>query len=302
MSSKKPLLDIDHLKKSYGEKIVLNDISLQIEEGEVVGLLGENGAGKTTLMNCIAGAVSCFEGQILYQGRDMRKYSQMRREFGILIHARFLDYLTAEENLKVLGMYSGIEKNKLNMEIAGILKIVGLYEKKDEHTNAFSFGQLQRLGVAQAILGKKRCLILDEPFVGLDSAGKEALEQIILKSAKEKKCSILLSSHDMDEVERVCDSIAIIKKGYVVFRDKFYKQKKLMVQVTLDGNKLNEYIQHEKLEGMIKVEGNNVISINNTDIHGKVLNILGKDGMIRNIECVSDSVGQLFNNVVQGKM
>jgi len=302
MSSKKPLLDIDHLKKSYGEKIVLNDISLQIEEGEVVGLLGENGAGKTTLMNCIAGDVSCFEGQILYQGRDLRKYSQMRREFGILIHARFLDYLTAEENLKVLGMYSGIEKNKLNMEIAGILKIVGLYEKKDEHTNAFSFGQLQRLGVAQAILGKKRCLILDEPFVGLDSAGKEALEQIILKSAKEKKCSILLSSHDMDEVERVCDSIAIIKNGYVVFRDKFYKQKKLMVQVTLDGNKLNEYIQHEKLEGMIKVEGNNVISINNTDIHGKVLNILGKDGMIRNIECVSDSVGQLFNNVVQGKM
>jgi len=75
-----------------------------------------------------------------------------------------------------------------------------------------------------------------------------------------------------------------------------------MVQVTLDGNKLNEYIRHEKLEGMIKVEENNVISINNTDIQGEVLNILGKDGMIRNIECVSDSVGQLFDNVVQGKM
>lgn len=302
MNSKKSSLNISHLKKSYVDKKILNDINLQIEEGEIVGLLGENGAGKTTLMNCITGIVPYLEGKILYYGKNLREHPHELRQFGILIHARFLDYLTAEENLKILGMYSGIGSGRLNREVASVLKIVGLYEKKDEYTTGFSFGQLQRLGVAQAILGEKKFLILDEPFVGLDSSGKEILEQIILKLSREKGCSVLLSSHDMDEIENVCDSIAIMKNGYVAYRDGFQKQDKIVVQVTIKGNELKEYIGRVKIDNKVEVTEEDKISINNDGKLGEVLNVLGRDGLIKSVDRVSVSVAQLYNNVIQEKI
>lgn len=210
-------LNILHLKKDYQNKKVLKDVNLKISGGEIVGLLGENGAGKTTLMNCISGNIPYHDGQILFCNKDLRQHPDMLCRFGFLVRIHFLDYLTAEENLYVLGSYLGIDKKELKEEIFQALKYVKLYDKKDEYTTGFSFGQMQRLGVAQAMMGKKHFLVLDEPFVGLDSQGKEMLEKLILRKAKEENVGILLSSHDMDEIEKVCTRLAVIHDGNIAY-------------------------------------------------------------------------------------
>lgn len=213
----KKQLNILHLRKDYQDKKVLKDVNLNISGGEIVGLLGENGAGKTTFMNCISGNIPYHDGEILFCNKDLRKQPDMLSRFGFLVRINFLDYLTAEENLYVLGSYLGIDKKELKQEIVQALKYVKLYDKKDEYTTGFSFGQMQRLGVAQAIIGKKDFLILDEPFVGLDSQGKEMLEKLILKKAKEENVGILLSSHDMDEIEKVCTRLAVMHDGRIAY-------------------------------------------------------------------------------------
>lgn len=210
-------LQILHLKKDYPKKQVLKDVTLNINGGEIVGLLGENGAGKTTLMNCISGNIPYHQGEILYGNQNLRHHSEVLCKFGFLVRINFLDYLTAEENLYVLGSYLGIDRRELKQEISSALKYVKLYDKREEYTTGFSFGQMQRLGVAQAILGEKRFLILDEPFVGLDSQGKEMLEKLLVQKAKEEKVGILLSSHDMDEVEKVCTRLAIMHDGRIAY-------------------------------------------------------------------------------------
>jgi ABC-2 type transport system ATP-binding protein len=213
------LLNISHLGKSYGEKMILRDINLSVEKGEIVGLLGVNGAGKTTLMSCIAGTVPFSKGDIRFYGKDLTKNLHELNRMGFLIKASFLEYLTAEENLRVLGAYAGLSKRALDKLVPTALRRVQLYEKRNEDTTGFSFGQQQRLGVAQAILGEKELLVLDEPFVGLDSEGKEMLEQLLLHKSQNEGTAVILSSHDMEEIKKVCDRIVILKDGIVVFDD-----------------------------------------------------------------------------------
>lgn len=299
MEAKKLLLNISHLKKSYGEKTVLRDINLTIGKGEVVGLLGVNGAGKTTLMSCIAGTVPFSEGNIQFCNHDLIKESHELNKIGFLIKANFLEYLTAEENLKVLGAYAGISEKELDILIPQILKIVQLYEKRKEYTTGFSFGQQQRLGVAQAILGEKKLLVLDEPFVGLDSEGKEMLENLILEKAKNDGTAVLLSSHDMEEIEKVCDRVVIMKDGNIVFDDVFKINQTAHVELKLKGKELREYLEVFSLREKITVLPNESIEIKDMDVLGEVLNQLGKDNVIYKVYTDKTSIRELFDSVTR---
>lgn len=268
MERRELLLNISHLKKSYGEKTVLRDINLTIEKGEVVGLLGVNGAGKTTLMSCIAGTVPFSEGNIQFCGSDLTKNFYELNKIGFLIKANFLEYLTAEENLRVLGAYAGISEKELDILVPKTLRIVQLYEKRKEYTTGFSFGQQQRLGVAQAILGKKKLLVLDEPFVGLDSEGKEMLENLILEKSKKDGTAVLLSSHDMEEIEKVCDRVVIMKDGTVVFNDAFEINQIAHIQLKVKGEELKEYLDLFPLREKIMVLTNGTIEVKDMEVLG----------------------------------
>ena len=208
------LLNIVNLEKSYGEKKVLSGVSFQINPGEIVGLIGRNGAGKTTILKSIAGLKSYSGGNIFYKGNNIAQNSEIIREFGILIECAFLDYISAYDNLKILGWANnGSLDADLLQRIDEVLRLVDLYEVRKKKTKEYSFGMKQRLGLAQAILTAKGFLMLDEPFIGLDPVGKEIVKNAIIKKAREENQGILFSSHDLPDVADICDRVIMLDEG-----------------------------------------------------------------------------------------
>lgn len=208
--SKEPLLQVKIVTKRYGEKIALNNFSMDICSGEIVALIGENGAGKTTLLNTICRYIMPSTGQIFYKGKNILSDPVIIKEFGILIEPQFLDYISAEENLKLLSKLAG---QKYTIRIKELLEKTELYDSRKKKVKEFSFGMKQRLGLCQCLLTKVGFLILDEPFVGLDPVGKEIFKRTILDMAHEQNIPVLFSSHDLDDVDEICDRVVMISTG-----------------------------------------------------------------------------------------
>lgn len=208
-------LIIKNFRKAYDEKTVLRDVNLSINSGQITGLLGANGAGKTTLLKAVAGIHDYDEGEILFGGLNFKEHKYLSKDFGVLIESKFLNHLTGYENLKTLLMIDGVvNKREMDEKIEYGLELVGLMASKDVKVKNYSYGMRQRLDLAQAILTARTFLILDEPFLGLDPVGKG-----IVKNAIEKKASdgipIILSSHDLADVNEMCHKIIVIKNQTV---------------------------------------------------------------------------------------
>ena len=204
------LLQVQNVTKQYGEKVALKDFSLDICPGEIVALIGENGAGKTTLLNIICGYCKPSAGQVQYKGKNIVANPLITREFGVLIEPQFLDYISAEENLRLL---SQLTNQKQDIRIKELLEKTELYSSRKKKVKEFSFGMKQRLGLCQCLLTEVGFLILDEPFVGLDPIGKELFKQTILDMAHKQNVPVLFSSHDLDDVDEICDRVVMISKG-----------------------------------------------------------------------------------------
>ena len=208
--SKECLLQVQNVTKRYGDKIALNDFSMDICPGEIVALIGENGAGKTTLLNIICGYIRPSAGQVQYKGENIIEKPLTIREFGILIEPQFLDYISAEENLRLL---SQLVNRKQDTRIKELLEKTELYSNRKKKVKEFSFGMKQRLGLCQCLLTEVSSLILDEPFVGLDPIGKEIFKQTIMDIAHKQNVPVLFSSHDLDDVDEICDRLVMISNG-----------------------------------------------------------------------------------------
>lgn len=207
---KECLLQVQNVTKRYGDKIALNDFSMDICPGEIVALIGENGAGKTTLLNIICGYIKPSAGQVQYKGENIIEKPLAIREFGILIEPQFLDYISAEENLRLL---SQLVNRKQDTRIEELLEKTELYSSRKKKVKEFSFGMKQRLGLCQCLLAEVGFLILDEPFVGLDPIGKEIFKQTIMDIAHKQNVPVLFSSHDLDDIDEICDRLVMISKG-----------------------------------------------------------------------------------------
>lgn len=208
--SKECLLQVQNVTKRYGDKIALNDFSMDICPGEIVALIGENGAGKTTLLNTICGYIRPSAGQVQYKGENIIEKPLTIREFGILIEPQFLDYISAEENLRLL---SQLVNRKQDTRIKELLEKTELYSNRKKKVKEFSFGMKQRLGLCLCLLTEVSFLILDEPFVGLDPIGKEIFKQTIMDIAHKQNVPVLFSSHDLDDVDEICDRLVMISNG-----------------------------------------------------------------------------------------
>ena len=208
--SKECLLQVQNVTKRYGDKIALNDFSMDICPGEIVALIGENGAGKTTLLNIICGYIRPSAGQVQYKGENIIEKPLTIREFGILIEPQFLDYISAEENLRLL---SQLVNRKQDTRIKELLEKTELYSNRKKKVKEFSFGMKQRLGLCQCLLTEVSFLILDEPFVGLDPIGKEIFKQTIMDIAHKQNVPVLFSSNDLDDVDEICDRLVMISNG-----------------------------------------------------------------------------------------
>lgn len=282
------MLEVKSLCKKYNNKIAIDGVSFSVNAGEIVALIGANGAGKTTIMNSIAGIIHSTSGDIYYKERDLLKNPNLLSEFGILINATFIDYLNVEENLKLLMQASNLSRLDTK-SIETVLTMVGLENVRKKKVKSFSFGMKQRLGLAQALLSDIKFLMLDEPFVGLDPLGKEIFKNTIVEMAHTEKKGVLFSSHDLKDVEDICDRIVMIKDGKVVFDDVFSKKKRILLT-------LNEHISGvETLKKMNVKIVNNIIIIDDVRLLGPIVNEVSKYREIIDIKIQENDLIDLFN-------
>ncbi|MFJ7736312.1 ABC transporter ATP-binding protein [Lysinibacillus sp. NPDC097287] len=207
----KSILEIKNVSKSFKGQMVLKDISFSLQQGTIVGLLGANGAGKSTLMKIIAGLLKQQLGNVqLLQLNPFSEWHGLFNQVGILLEPAIPNYLTGQEFLKQMAILRG----EVSVNIAELLKQVGLERAGKKKVNHYSFGMKQRLGLAAALIGKPKFLMLDEPFVGLDPLGVGQLQNI-LKSMVSKGTTVLLSSHQLAELEPLVDRILFLSQGKI---------------------------------------------------------------------------------------
>jgi ABC-2 type transport system ATP-binding protein len=214
-------ISIQNLTKVYPipfrrERITaVRNLSLDVEPGQVYGLLGPNGSGKSTTMKIVLGLVSPSAGSTRIFGRDSRAV-ESREEVGFLPeNPYFYKFLTGEETLFFYGKICGLQGAKLRERTAELLALVGLEHARDRRLGGYSKGMLQRIGLAQALIQQPRLLVLDEPTAGVDPAGSREIRDLIL-DFKKRGITVLLCSHLLSQVQEICDRIGILHKGVLV--------------------------------------------------------------------------------------
>jgi ABC-2 type transport system ATP-binding protein len=202
------MISCQHIDKKYDNVRALHDVSITCGKGEIHGLVGANGAGKTTLFKILLGLVTADSGTVEISGNGAKKVG------GIIEKPALYHYLNAHENLRIFSKMQGAIVSKQAIEAS--LEQVGLPLDRTDPVRNFSMGMKQRLGIAVALLNKPSCLLLDEPFSGLDPLGIEALNQLIFDLARKNQMTLLISSHIIDVLSTVCTNLSIIHNGEIV--------------------------------------------------------------------------------------
>jgi ABC-2 type transport system ATP-binding protein len=211
-------LSVHNLKKVIGKKEIIKGISFELKEGEVFGFLGPNGAGKTTTIRMVVGLIKPTSGSIKIGGYNIEEnFEEAMKHLGCIVeNPELYPYLSGYDNLlHFANMLEGIGKER----ISEVTELVGLKERIHDRVKTYSLGMRQRLGIAQALLGRPKVLILDEPTNGLDPAGIREMREFIRFLAEEEGLSVLVSSHLLSEIQLLCDRVAIISRGTVIKTD-----------------------------------------------------------------------------------
>jgi ABC-2 type transport system ATP-binding protein len=203
------------LRKLFGDKVAVRNLSLDVPRGEVFGFLGPNGAGKSTSVKMLLGLVKPTSGKASILGKPCGDVPTRRKVGFLPEHFRFYDWLTGAELLRLHGRLYGMSPTELRTRVPALLDLVGLSAHSDKQVHDFSKGMLQRIGLAQALLNDPELIFLDEPTSGLDPVGRRLVRDII-KAQRERGATVLLNSHLLSEVEITCDRVAFIKQGEVL--------------------------------------------------------------------------------------
>lgn len=290
----KKVLEITNLQKSYKNKKVLDIDSLDIQEGSIYGLIGKNGAGKSTLMKLILGLVKKDEGTIKVFGQELtpKNQKEVNKNLGALIeNPSFYDHLTGYENLEIICQLKGIKKE----EISKTLDLVGLGNVGKKKAREYSLGMKQRLGIAMAFIGRPKLLILDEPINGLDPQGIEEMRNLFKDIVKNTSTSILISSHILDEIEKISSHIGILKDGKLTYNGSLDDYRRLhppfISLMTSDNKKALGLLDlsEERIQGKKIILGKK----SNQEI-GDMVNFLHGKVAIYRIEEEKESLEKLF--------
>lgn len=238
------VLTVSALTKKYGDNIAVDGIGFHIDEGDFVALLGPNGAGKTTTIKMLTGLTKANAGEVRYYGSDFFKNMKSAKSFiGMVPQQSNLDRdLTAYENLYLHTILHGVPKAARREKIEAALGFAGLTKFKDREVKTFSGGMQRRLVIVRALLHDPKILFLDEPTVGLDPQIRHELWELIIKINQQKKTSILMTTHYIEEAEKLCDRVMIINAGRIVAEDKPDKLKKDV------GNYVLEIFRDDRIE------------------------------------------------------
>jgi ABC-2 type transport system ATP-binding protein len=214
------MLEIRHLRKTFGALVAVDDVSFSVEPGQLVGLLGPNGAGKTTTVSIIAGLVRPERGDVLVGGKPMSGDTDpLKRQIGLVPQDLALyDELTARDNLRFFGALYNLSGAALESAMTSALTLVGLADRARERVKAFSGGMKRRLNLAAGLLHDPDVLLLDEPTVGVDPQSRNAIFDN-LEELKRRGKALLYTTHYMEEAERLADRVVVIDRGKVVADD-----------------------------------------------------------------------------------
>ena len=210
-------IEVEKLCKTINKSIVLEDINLDMSSGKVYGFQGINGSGKTMLMRALIGLIRPTSGKVCIDGKELGKDIDFPESIGFLLeNPAFLDMYSGEDNLKLLAKVDGnVDKKSVENEIRGLIDDVGLGQAGRKKYKKYSLGMKQRLGIAVAMLGDPRLLILDEPLNGLDVQGMQDLEERLLAMHEDRSIGILISSHVIGELVKLCNRYLVMDHGRI---------------------------------------------------------------------------------------
>lgn len=243
------ILEVKNISKKIKKRQILDNISLEIKQGEIFGFTGPNGAGKTTLIKIMLGLYKPDKGKVIINGFDLKKDFEkaIKNASAIIENPEMYDYLKGIDNLKICQRAYNIKDEK-NLE--KVIKEVGLEKRINQKVKTYSLGMKQRLGIAQALISNPKILILDEPTNGLDPKGIKELRELLKKLAKEKNIAVFISSHILSEIELISDKIAIIDKGKIMeIKEKNKIKNKEILKISLETNNKKNTIELLKKNG-----------------------------------------------------
>ena len=302
---KKVVLKTYNITKKYGEQLAVDNVNMTIKKGDIYGFIGQNGAGKTTLIRLITGLIHKSGGEIeLLGANEENELNKARTMVGSLIESpSFYTNMTARENLEVSRLVRNIPGKKC---IDEVLELVGLKDVEKKKVKNFSLGMRQRLGIANALMGNPKLLILDEPINGLDPMGIVEIRELLKKINKEKDMTILISSHILSELSELATTYGIISNGKLIEEitaKQLSKKCRQYIDLKVD-NTARAVILLERELGISDyevLEDSNIKVFSNLDNVGEVNSLLSRSGIIvESISVKGENLEEYFINKVGG--
>ena len=282
-------IEIKNLTKSYKNDKVLDNLSLQIKEGSLFGLLGPNGAGKTTLVSIMNYLQSADSAEITILGYDYKKHKREIKQISSYVPQTYAFYpnLTAYENLEFFGALYGLKNNDLKKRIRYCVEVTSLEKFLNKQAHTYSGGVKRRLNIAIGLLNDPKILYLDEPTVGIDPQSRKYILDVVKQINQEKNTTIIYTSHYMEEIEYLCDDIAILDNHQIILHKKkeFLLEKNSFITIKTDERDIHVNIKDDYTN---LIETLNLLKNNNTPIENIIFNN-------KNLE-------ELFLNLTKGSL
>lgn len=302
---KKVVLKTYNITKKYGEQLAVDNVNMTIKKGDIYGFIGQNGAGKTTLIRLITGLIHKSGGEIELLGvNEENELNKARTMVGSLIESpSFYTNMTARENLEVSRLVRNIPGKKC---IDEVLELVGLKDVEKKKVKNFSLGMRQRLGIANALMGNPKLLILDEPINGLDPMGIVEIRELLKKINKEKDMTILISSHILSELSELATTYGIISNGKLIeeITAKQLSEKcRQYIDLKVDDTARAVILLERELgiSDYEVLEDSNIKVFSNLDNVGEVNSLLSRSGIIvESISVKGENLEEYFMNKVGG--
>lgn len=307
------IVDITALTKKFKDTTALDNISLSIEHGEIYGLLGPNGAGKSTTINILCGLIKMTKGDVKVLDRDINEDQNfVKRNIGIVPQdIAIYEDLTAFENIKFFASLYGLKGEELKSRVNDALNFVGLRDKEKAYPKSFSGGMKRRLNIACAIAHRPKLIIMDEPTVGIDPQSRNHILQSV-KKLNSIGCTIIYTSHYMEEVEEICTKIGIMDHGKLIAEGTKEELKAIVtdkseIKVTIDSTAVIDEEEIKKIKGVLSVAAiDNVIKISSSkeinNLDKIILYFTNREIAINNIETKVPDLETVFLTLTGRKL
>ena len=301
-----PVLKVEGLTKTYGKKNVVQDVNFSVFPGQIFGFVGPNGAGKSTTIRMITGLTPITRGSVRISGYSVQHaFKKAISSVGAVVEIpQLYSYMSGLKNLKLFASFYG---KKAQARISNIVKLVGLENRIKDKVSTYSLGMKQRLGIAQALLNKPQLLILDEPTNGLDPNGIVEMRNVLRVLADNEKMAIIISSHNLAELEQICDVIGVINDGKIIE----YKTMQEINQMVEDKQRIQLMCNYPNYAALLikqkfnlktKVVGNSVIApIKEQSIATIISYLIHKKIKIYGIKKIQKSLEELYFEILNSR-